>query len=239
MQNSEYKNYFEKEDRHFYYVALHELIADLARTYLHTRNAAILDAGTGTGGLAAKLQAFGRVSAIDPHPLAVKYSKMRKVQIKQARVEKMPFPKNKFDLVTCIDILVVVKNDLKALAELWRVTKPGGILILRVSAHEWLRTGHEQVVLMNRRYEMAEITRKMKMSGWKIEKKSYMHTTLLIPLWIKSLVGSKLAVSNIRDTGEITNRVMLAIIRMENWWLKRFGLPNGIGILIVARKPQR
>lgn len=243
MQVSEYKNYYDNEGSHFYYVALHELILTLAKRLVSGNRSVIkiLDAGTGTGGLAVKLKALGQVEAIDPHPLAVKYSRLRKVKIKQAKVEKIPFPKNRFDLVTCIDILVVVKNDQKALRELWRVTKPGGVLIMRVSAHEWLRTKHEQVVIMRRRYERMEFIAKMQEAGWLVEKSTYMHFVLLPVLLVKSwwvkITNPKQAESNIDEVEKITNLVMLAMIRMENWWLSRFSLPNGIGILTVARKP--
>lgn len=47
-------------------------------------------------------------------------------------IQIVPFKANAFDLITILDVLEHVDNDKKAIEELWRILKPGGILILSV-----------------------------------------------------------------------------------------------------------
>ncbi len=47
-------------------------------------------------------------------------------------VQQMPFEENKFDIVICNHVLEHVEDDLKAMAEIYRVLKKGGFAILQV-----------------------------------------------------------------------------------------------------------
>lgn len=60
-----------------------------------------------------------------------KYFSVRNASIKfkQGDAENLPFKDNTFDVVTCQTVLIHLKNPLKALSEMKRVLKKGGILI--------------------------------------------------------------------------------------------------------------
>jgi 2-polyprenyl-3-methyl-5-hydroxy-6-metoxy-1,4-benzoquinol methylase len=50
---------------------------------------------------------------------------------------EMPFKKNTFDVVTCSEVIEHVTDPQKAIAEMYRVLKPGGILFLTTPNAFW------------------------------------------------------------------------------------------------------
>ncbi len=167
MEKIEYRNIYENEENHFFYVSTHRLVIELVKKWTKKKSPTILDAGCGTGGLAEKLTSLGNVSGIDASPEAVKFSQKRGVAAKLARVEKIPFRAKQFDVVTCIDVIYhkQVRDDVVALSEIRRVLKPGGVLILRVPANRYLMSAHDRHVHTARRYGRNELTRKIKKAG--------------------------------------------------------------------------
>lgn len=91
----------------------------------------MLDAGCGTGRLAAELADTGiaRVWGVDPSPemLAVARAKTRRAGFKQARVESLPFKDAWFDAAVAWLVVHLVDRP-AAFAELHRVLRPGGRL---------------------------------------------------------------------------------------------------------------
>lgn len=92
-----------------------------------------LDVGCGPGALTARLsEQLGpaAVAAIDPSPSFVSAVRTRlpDVDVRQAAAEKIPFPDRAFDL--CLAQLVVhfMADPLAGIAEMARVTRPGGTI---------------------------------------------------------------------------------------------------------------
>src|SRR5574341_444597 len=135
MQPSEYENIARLEDTHWWYRGMAAISLSLLRP--HTNNGLgtlrILDAGCGTGGMLSRLAEFGRPVGVDYHPLALVHAKGR-APLARASVEQLPFANDFFDLLTSFDVLCHrgVADDRSALAEFFRVLKPGGILLIRV-----------------------------------------------------------------------------------------------------------
>jgi ubiquinone/menaquinone biosynthesis C-methylase UbiE len=154
MDKAEYENIYRNEESHFYYVSLHKLVLTFLKRYKHGRNLSILDAGCGTGRLAQLMQRNGSVSAVDASNEAIRFAKMRGIMPLRASVMELPFKNNSFDVVTSIDVIYHkgVTDDRKALQEMYRVLKKGGILIIRVQANPWLSLSHDRHVHGVRRY---------------------------------------------------------------------------------------
>lgn len=75
MDISEYRNIFENEKSHFFYVGNHKIILSLVEKYAKGLNLKILDGGCGTGLLAKKLEKYGDVEAVDINTEALKFAK--------------------------------------------------------------------------------------------------------------------------------------------------------------------
>lgn len=249
MDAAEYQNIFDHEDEHFYYVAVHEAVENAVQRVISERGASdeplrILDAGCGTGWLAARLSRYGQVNAIDVYEQALTLARSKKVDAQWSTVEEIPFRDNTFDIVTSIDVIYhrAVADDMKALGEMFRVLKPGGSLIIRVPAHRELYSSHDKYVQTARRYTEAELADKLGRSCFRVRQSSYCQASLFLPALVKarleSMRGAE-AHSTIGAPGSFVNSVLTSILRAENRLLERgWKLPAGIGVFAIATKPQ-
>ena len=94
----------------------------------------VLEAGCGTGELARELVRRGaHVAAIDLSPRAVAEAReISGAYCQVASVTDLPYPDGSFDLVVCVETLQHVQDWTGGLAELVRVTRAGGRLIVTI-----------------------------------------------------------------------------------------------------------
>lgn len=100
----------------------------------------VLDVGCGVGHwgmlLASVLPKDVRVTGIDPEPSWIEQASARAIargldgrfSYRQGEAERLPFPDNAFDLTTCQTVLIHLCDPAAAIAEMLRVTKPGGLV---------------------------------------------------------------------------------------------------------------
>lgn len=71
-------------------------------------------------------------AGIDPDVTAIAVARHRypEIDFVQATLEDLPFDDESFDVVTCCDTLEHVADERGSLEEIWRVLRPGGVLIL-------------------------------------------------------------------------------------------------------------
>ncbi|CAI9396308.1 MULTISPECIES: class I SAM-dependent methyltransferase [Bacillaceae] len=102
-----------------------------------TEETTLLDGGCGTGQTAAYIKKNYpcSVTGIDYHPTMVKRANKRfekehiSIQLVQGSLEKMPFPSDSFDIIL-VESVLIFTNCKNSLAEIKRVLKPGGVLLL-------------------------------------------------------------------------------------------------------------
>lgn len=242
MDVSEYHNIFRQEQSHFYYVGIHQIIlAQVEKNLQYRKKLTILDAGCGTGLFAKKLGKFGKVLAIDINKIAVRLAKQRGVLATRASIVDLPFTNETFDLVVSIDVLYHkdVKSDQKAIKEIYRVLKPGGLLILKVPAFNWLRGKHDSLVHTRKRYTVDNV-KKLLLSNFDIKKLTYMATFLFFPAIVKrtleNFTGSNTLESDVKRPVKLLNKLLIFLFTIENFVLKFISLPFGLSVLCVATK---
>jgi len=107
----------------------------------------ILDVGCGGGRTIQKMDAIateGMVCGIDYSEGSVaasrgknaKLIKAGRVEIRQASVSQLPFPDDKFDLVTAVETQYYWPDLVKDMQEILRALKPGGTLIIIAESYK-------------------------------------------------------------------------------------------------------
>lgn len=249
MEQEEYAIMYREEKRHWWYLGMADITRSLLSSrYLPGANLRILDAGCGTGGTLTFLENFGRVIGIDKMHLALNYAQHRGQQgehhatLAWASVTALPFASASFDLVTSLDVIyhLGVANDEAALAEFHRVLRPGGRLLLRLPAHEWLRGRHDVAVHTRHRYTRSEVAAKLARCGLVPETLSYANAWLLPLVAIKRLRERR---NNAHSASDLVsgpprfNGVLHAILSSEAPFICSVGLPFGSSVVALARKP--
>lgn len=99
----------------------------------------VLDVGCGIGHWGQALSNFlphdAKITGVDLEQQWVETAVERTEELgdrftfKKGTAEKIPFPDHSFDMVTCQTLLIHLPNPKKALNEMYRVLKPGGLLV--------------------------------------------------------------------------------------------------------------
>jgi ubiquinone/menaquinone biosynthesis C-methylase UbiE len=92
----------------------------------------VLDAGGGTGRVARILQEYARQMVVADISMGMLREAPRKDNLLpvNTQVENLPFAAESFDRVVMVDALHHVTNQVKTAVEMWRVVKPGGLIVI-------------------------------------------------------------------------------------------------------------
>jgi SAM-dependent methyltransferase len=100
----------------------------------------VLDVGCGPGALTGELVdrlGASSVSAVDPSPPFVASARERypEVDVHQSEAETLPFPDDSFDAALAQLVVQFMSDPVAGLAEMARVTRPGGVVAASVWDH--------------------------------------------------------------------------------------------------------
>lgn len=94
-------------------------------------NQVLLDAGGGTGRVAAAIRDTVRETVVvDMSRGMLRYAVEKGLDAVHAPAERLPFPSGTFDRIVMLDALHHVHNQSQTAGELWRVLAPGGRLVI-------------------------------------------------------------------------------------------------------------
>jgi len=245
VRSPELAKMFDLEDTYWWFVARRELVrAFLESAFAARPNPLILDVGCGTGATLKALVDLGPVVGVDRAPDALRYCRRRGLRsLSLATAEALPITSDSADAILALDLLEHVADDAAALREFARVLRPGGILLITVPACPQLWSEHDEALDHLRRYRLPHLRRILLSAGLRIDKLSYLITSLLAPIAALRLLQRLIPRRKRRPrTAFIVpprpiNWLLIALLRLERRWLSRFGLPIGVSLIAIARKP--
>jgi SAM-dependent methyltransferase len=148
-------------------------------------------------------------------------------------------------VVTALDILEHVDDDNAALRELWRLSKPGGSLLITVPAFGFLWSEHDEALQHRRRYTAAELESKLVAAGFQVVQMSYFLASLFVPILAFRIVQN-LTKRGIEPQATYVipppwlNVLIVRILDWERMLLRHVKkLPFGVSIIALAKKPAR
>ena len=231
---------YDAEDRQWWYAGMRAISLALLRPEL-AKGGRILDAGCGTGRNLAEFAGWAKPSGVDLSEEALRFCRRRGVHAARGRVESLPFPPGAFDAVTSFDVLYHrwVEDDAAAVAELARVLRPGGLLLVRVPALKMLWGAHDAAVHSRHRYTAGEVRALLEGQGLRVVRLTYANTLLFPVIALRRLLD--------RLTGREGSDVAFlpaplewafgSLLRLEARLLPRITFPVGASVFALARKP--
>ena len=244
MESTEWALMRHYEDTYWWYRGIRELAATAVRRYSKDGNLTLLDAGCGTGGQLADLRGDGRITrtvGLDFSMEAVRIAAERGLGgLLRGSTMTLPFRDEAFDVVTSIDVLYIRGvDDERAMSEICRVLKRGGLIVLNVPAFEMLRGRHDEAVHTRHRYRKSEVGRLLREHGFQVLKLSYWNTTLFPVMMAKRTLermsrGAAPPASDMSDLPRPVNRMLTALLRAENRVLLAAGMPFGGSVFGVG-----
>ena len=203
------------------------------------------EVGGGHGGVCFELKKLG-VNTIAIEPLAVGAAILSKngVNTYCATLEQLALPDNSITAIGIFDVLEHIADTQTFLAEIYRVLKPGGHLIITVPACQFLFSDYDSEIGHLRRYSKKSLNYDLFLARFIPNVVQYKYFYLLIPVFlirtVKSRIGfhSKSKIihkSNLRQR-EFINKlsfVIRIILRTESL----FNLPIGFALLGSFKKP--
>lgn len=143
----------------------------------------LIDAGMGAGTWLVEMGRHCRILGLDDHEESLALARPR-VQAAGGRVIKTGL--NRVGLadgcaavVTLMDVLEHLDDDAGALAEMVRLTRPGGLIVITVPALKWLWSDWDRALHHRRRYARAELLALVKRPGVEILRCAFFNTALL------------------------------------------------------------
>jgi SAM-dependent methyltransferase len=236
------------EARHFWFRGFRRFVTPFIRSALQGRTAPIiLDCGCGTGANLDLLGRFGRAYGFDLSETGLRLGrKAGRTSIVRASVAAAPFPSGRFDLVTSFDVLYSLEESVEraAVAELFRVLKPGGFAIVNVAAMPMLTGDHSVLSHERRRYTRSSLRLLLERAGFTIVRLTYTNATLFIRLAIVRAFHRWRGLSNEAEANQEialppapVNLALSALLGAESVWLRAADSPFGSSLLCLARKP--
>jgi SAM-dependent methyltransferase len=230
------------EDRHWWYQGRRRVLERAIDRLGLPAGARILDAGCGSGRNMVELARHGSVTGVELSPPSAELARERGCgEVLECSVLDMPFDEGSFDLTVSLDVIEHLQDDVAALRELRRVTRPGGALLVTVPAYQWLWSGHDEVNHHHRRYSRGTLLAAAESAGWREERHTHFNS-LLLPIAILLRALERLRPATTKSSLDLwvppapLNWALRQPLRLEGAAIGHGGsIPAGLSLLSVFR----
>ena len=239
MERVVYEQMAELDDRHWWYRARREVLADLIRREACLpKDAKILELGCGTGHNLAMLGSFGHVDGLelDEQARALSERRLGRKVMSAPLPELAGVPDRSYDLIGAFDVIEHIDDDVAALASIAEKLKPTGKFVMTVPAHQWMWSAHDVVNHHKRRYSKRGLKALIEGSPMKLERVGYFNS-LLFPLAVAQRAASKVRGAENADVSlppAPINTALEKVFAAERHFVGRLPLPPGLSLFAVA-----
>ena len=182
------------------------------------------------------------VMGLDRSPAALELAAGHGFQTANADGQAVPLADCSVDLLSALDVLEHLDDDMQALAEFHRVLRPDGLLLITVPAYRFLWSEHDEALMHRRRYIASELHAKLTRSGFRVLKRSYAVFFTFFPIVFYRLFRGLFPMdpfapkaSHVELPGAL-NSALIQLLRFEAWMTRKINLPWGTSIVVLAQR---
>jgi SAM-dependent methyltransferase len=241
MDNILYSKFYEVQQKHWWFKSKKIIVNELIKKFLNNRIIHdILDVGCGPGLMLKTLGQYGRVYGLDESELAVNFSNSlgcATVAVGSLTI-KNPFDQKKFDLITALDVIEHIDDDLSALVSIKSMLSKEGFAVITVPAYQFLWSPFDDINHHRRRYTLEMLENKLNSAGFMIQKISY-YNFFLFPLALLSKLFNRIlnrsGVDDLELPPAIINWALGKIFQLEKNILKKARFPYGVSLIAIVK----
>jgi len=233
-------------DRHWWFRTHYRSLFHFVRGFLGN-GGRLLDVGCGPGGASRPYGSGWRKVRLDYDFSALSCYLMERGERVQARTGAIPLASDSFDFVICSDTLhqASVKDVREAVAEMARVCRPGGKILLSEPAFRCLFGPHDDVEGGCRRFTCASLAGLGEGLPLKVVRSTYIHLTAFFPaLLVRRVqrlprIGRKFRNTSRTDltiSNNLVNATWTLLGRLEGRLLRWMVFPLGTTAVVLWEK---
>ena len=201
----------------------------------------LVDVGCGTGALLADQSRTRPVLGveIDATARALAAEVVGPEMVVEGSAERVPLDDGIAEVVTALDVVEHVDDDVAALRELARVAGDG-LVVVAVPAYRWAWSDHDVRLGHRRRYDRRSLREAAAAADLEVLRVTHFHSWLTpIALLVRRTPVGRLLRGSAEEASYVdarVNRLLARVTAVERWVLRRVDLPMGLSILLVARR---
>ena len=230
--------------------ASRELAVRSLKVFVATKTPVILDVGCSSGYVLREIRrALPNAALIGSDyllpPLVQLAEGMADLPVLQFDLRRCPLPDNCVDAVTALNVLEHIDQDEKALGQIQRILKPGGVAHIEVPAGPELFDIYDEHLMHHRRYRLPELAAIAERAGFEIRRRTHLGFFVypafrLVKkrnrrlLTLPKAEKEKIVTSQIRSSHQ--SRLLSLCMRLELFLGRKISYPWGIRCILIVRK---
>lgn len=242
MNEEEFRLLDEIEEDHWWFVGKRMILRALLDSV--PKRLRMLDLGCGTGGILRDWMDDHTCVGVDRSELALKICKKNGFDsLVRGDLTEFPFRPDSFDIVMLMDVIEHLPDDVGFLKNVSRVCSKGGRVVIAVPAFQLLWSQHDVTFEHHRRYNAKQLEGVARAAGLEPERITYTNCLLFPAALVWRVLSYRMGAGRFAPKHDFwpiprwLNALLTQVYRVEAWLLRRFNLPVGVSVVLVARKP--
>ena len=225
------------EYTHWWFQARRAIMEYIFWKNIDNKQITVLSVGCGTGAELEHIGQYAHVTGLDIDKEVISFCKSKGLSVIEGDILDTKLPEQSFDIVVAMDVLEHIKDDYGALAQLARVLKKDGLLLVTVPAFEWLWSSFDEEGEFPhvRRYTKKTLLDLLHSQSLQISKMSY-YNFFLFPFAYLARMSDQSFVSQMQPMPRWKNSLLRSLFAFEKYFLPWINFPFGVSLVAVCKK---